>query len=575
MKATETKPWLKHYDPEKLKLQMPDLMIMDYLLWRNADNVNVVSLSYYDNEITFAEMYANICKTANAYASLGVKDGDVVVVVSATTPEIVYTFYALSMIGAIPDIIDPRYNPDGIRHFIDEAGAKLVLTLDVAYEKVIEAIPGSTVEKVIVLSPSESLPQPLKFLYGLKNPLKKDMPEGFMHWHDFVEQGKNFEVEYLHTGTDRCCVIVHTGGTTGMAKSVMLSHKNINNVHFQYRKSHMTSSYGKDKFLNVMPAFISYGLGYGVHLPLSSKMTSVIIPQLEPENLAKLLLKYKPADIAGTPAHMQVMIKDKRLKNADLSFFKNCCCGGDSIAVPIEEEVNAFLKAHGAPYPLTKGYGMTELSAVSTACMLNFNRLGSVGIPHADFLIAAFDPETGEELEIGQEGEICIHGPTMMLGYYKNQAETDHIIRTHADGLKWVHTGDLGYMDEDGYVFIKGRLKRMIINHDGFKIFPTALENVITKHEWVETCSVVGTKAVKHFRGQTPYAFVKLKDGCPKSEAEIEKELRELCLKDLPEYMQPEYYRFVKELEYTPIGKVDTKKLEAMALEDVTSTVTA
>ncbi len=568
MKATEAKPWLKYLDAEALKRKYPELSIVDYLLWRNIDRLESTALSYYDNKIDFIELYDHICRTANSYAAMGVKEDDIIVVVSACTPEIVYTFYGLSLIGAIPDMVDPRYSAEGIREYIEEVNARYVLTLDVAYDKVIEAIEGTNVEKVIVLSPSESLPFPLKPLYRLKNPLKKNMPEGFMSWSEFIEKGQDFKVEYMHDRQDRCCVIVHTGGTTGKSKSVMLSDRNINNVHFQYWKSLMANTKtGDDSFLNVMPPFIAYGLGYGVHLPVCSGMTSVIIPQLDPNELAKLVLKYKPADIAGAPAHFQIMMKDKRMKGADLSFFKNACVGGDAISIPAEQEVNKFLKEHNAKWNLTKGYGMTELSAVATACMLDVNRLGSVGIPHAEFLIAAFDPETGEELEIGEVGEICVHGPTMMMGYYNNPEETANIKRTHADGLEWIHTGDLGYMDEDGFVFIKGRSKRMIIRHDGFKVFPKAIEDVISENENVEVCAVVGTTDVGKVQGQVPVVFAKLKAECTKSADEVSAELKALCAKELPEYQQPEYFHIVKDLEYTGIGKVDFKKLEAMALE--------
>lgn len=568
MKATIVKPWLKYYDAEKLKMQIPELSIVDYLLWRNKDRMQMNALNYFDRNISLQEMYDNSLKTANAYAALGVKENDIVVVCSATTPEIVYTFYGLSLIGAIPNMIDPRYSAEGIREVIDEVDSHFVVTLDVAYDKVVEAVKGTNVEKVVVLSPAESLPPVKKFAYlKLKSPKVKNLPENFVDWADFFEAGKDHKVEYIHDRADRCCVIVHTGGTTGKSKSVMLSDRNINSIHFQYYKGLManTTSHGKDKFLNVMPPFIAYGLGYGVHLPIASGMTSVIIPQLEPKELAKLVMKHKPQDIAGVPAHIQVMIEDRRMRKADLSFFKNCCVGGDSIPVPAEEKVNEFLKAHGAKYPLTKGYGMTELAAVTTACMLDVNRVGSVGVPHADFLIAAFDPESGEELELGQTGEICVHGPTTMIGYYNNQTETDNIVRTHADGLKWVHTGDYGYMDEDGFVYIKGRIKRVIIRVDGFKVYPTIIEDVLSKCEKVSACAVVGMRDEKEIQGQVPCAFVALKPGCDAAEAEAE--LRELCRRDLAEYQQPAAIRIVDELPYTSIGKVDFRKLEEIALE--------
>ena len=399
--------------------------------------------------------------------------------------------------------------------------------------------------------------------------MKKNMPRGFLGWSEFIAQGKDFEVEYVHDQHAECCVIVHTGGTTGHPKSVMLSHDNINAVSFQFTKSLMKSirREGEDKFLNIMPPFVAYGLGYGVHIPLASGIPSVIVPKFEPENFAKLVLHHRPQDIAGAPSHFLTLINDPRMQRFDsCASFTNASCGGDSISLENEARVSEFFKAHGAPYPLTKGYGMTELAAVSTACMLTINRPGSVGIPHADVLIAAFDPETGEELEMGESGEICVHSPTMMMGYYNNPEETANILRTHKDGLKWIHTGDRGHMDEDGYVYIEGRIKRMIIRVDGFKIFPSALEAVITSCPDVLEATVVGTRAVGEVQGQVPHAFFTLRDECKKSGDEVAAELKALCEKKLAEYAQPKYFTCIDKMPMTTVGKIDFRALEEKSL---------
>lgn len=568
MKATESKPWLKYYKPEDLDLRMPELSIVDYLLWRNADRLDMPAMNYFDRIFDFYELFENIYNTANAYASIGVKQGDIVVVCAPTTPETIYTFYGLSLLGAIPNMIDPRYSALGMREYIEEVDCKYVMTIDVSYDKMVEAIHGTKVEKVIVLSPAESLSPIKRFAYCLKNPMKKNMPEGFIPWGEFLENGKDFETEYLHNHHDSCCVIVHTGGTTGRSKSVMLSHDAINAVSFQYTKCLMkyTRVSGKDKFLDIMPPFVAYGLGYGVHLPLGSAITTVIVPQFKVEEFAKLVLKHKPQDIAGAPSHFLTLLQDKRMKNADLSCFKNACAGGDAISLANEELVSSFLLKHKCPYPLTKGYGMTELAAVSTACMLDINRPGSVGIPHADFLIAAFDPETGEELEMGEVGEICIHGPTMMMGYYNQPEETAHIMRTHADGLKWIHTGDLGYMDEDGFLYIQGRIKRVIIRPDGFKVYPHVIEDAISSCPDVAMCTVVGTAAINDVQGQLPHAFFTLRPECTKSADEVIAELKKICVEHLVEYIYPEYYTCIDEMPMTAVGKVDYKELEKRAL---------
>jgi len=566
MKATQTKPWLKYADPELITRIMPQKTVLDYFLWRNEGRMDHPALNYYDRIFTLQDIYDNACKAANAYAARGVKKGDFVIVVAPTTPEIVYTFYGLCLLGAVPNMIDPRYSADGIRDFIKEVDAKFVLAVDVMYDKVIEAVKGTNVKDVVMLSPAESLPKLLHFGYLLKNPMKKNMPEGFIYWGDFIEQGKDCKVEYLHGHHDSCCIIVHTGGTTGRAKSVMLSHDNINAVSFQYHKSLMHNIHGSsDKFLDIMPPFVAYGFGYGIHLPVCSDQISVLIPSFDPKDFGKLILKHRPQNIAGTPSYFLVLINDKRMKKADLSCFKNACAGGDSISLENEKRVSDWLMAHGAKYPLTKGYGMTELSAVSTACFLDVNRPGSVGIPHADFLIAAFDPETGEELEMGQQGEICITGPTVMMGYYNQPEETANILRKHADGLTWVHTGDLGYMDEDGFVYIMGRLKRMFPDTTGYKIFPSVIEEGITKCADISECTVVGVDAIGEVQGKTPYAFFTLVEGCTKSAEQVAAEAKAICEENVVSYMWPKYYACIDKMPLTPIGKVDFKELERRA----------
>lgn len=569
MKATQARPWLKYYKREDLALEMPHLSIVDYLLWRNEGRMDMPALNYFGRIFSLAQAYENSCKSANAYACLGVKKGDIVVCIAPTLPETVYTFYGLSLLGACANMIDPRYSAEGIRKYIEEVNCKYVFAVDAVYDKVVEAVQGTSVEKVIVISPAESLPAAMRFAYCLKNPMKKNMPSGFLSWSAFFEQGKSFKVDYLHGHYDSCCVIVHTGGTTGSSKSVMLSHNNINAVSFQYTKCKMkyTRVFGEDKFLNIMPPFVAYGLGYGVHLPLCSAICSVIIPKFEPADFAKYIKKYQPQDIAGAPSHFLVLMNDRRMKHADLSCFKNACAGGDAISLQNEALVNKFLLDRKCPYPLTKGYGMTELAAVSTACMLDINRPGSVGIPHADFLIAAFDPETGEELEIGESGEICIHGPTMMMGYYQNPAETDNIMRIHSDGLKWIHTGDLGHMDEDGFLYIEGRIKRVIIRPDGFKVFPHIIEDAICSLPDVFTATVVGVSSVNDVQGQLPYAFFTLASGCEKSPQAVINEIKTICKTKLAEYVQPQYFTCLDKLPLTPIGKVDFLQLEKRAQE--------
>lgn len=564
LKPSVCKPWLKYYSEEDIRAEMPELSLYDFLYDCNKDNLDGIALNYFDREITYRELFENIQKTAQAYAAQGVKENDIVLVCAATTPEIIYSFYAMDLLGAIPNMVDPRYSPDGIREYIDEVHAKFVCTLDVAYPKVRQAVAGTDVEKVIIVSPADSLPKAKKALYRMAKPDRNQYDANCILWSDFIAAGGCQAFRTIPDRAHKCCVIVHTGGTTGASKCVMLCDNNFNALAFQFGHCRIKFRRGQ-RFLNVMPPFIAYGFGFGVHLPLCSGVTSIIIPELDPLKLASLILKYKPEHMAGVPAHYQYLLNDKRMNGKDLSFLINGCAGGDGISVPAELAVNNFFKAHNSKYPLTKGYGMTELCAVACACMSDINKPGSVGVPLVDTVVSIFDPDTGEELGFGEKGEICVCGPTMMLGYYGKPEETANVIRRHSDGRLWVHTGDIGSIDEDGFVFLDARIKRVIIRHDGFKVFPTIIENVVAEHPAVAVCAAVGTPDKTKPQGKLPVVHIVLKKGVTEAKEQIQEEIEQLCQKELPEYVQPALFQFHDTMPYTSIGKIDFRALEAVS----------
>ena len=564
VKPSVEKPWLKFYTDDDLSAEMPECSMYDYLYESNKDNLDGIALNYFDREISYRELFEQIQKTAQAYASQGVSENDVVIICSATLPEIVYSFYAMDLLGAIPNMVDPRYSPDGIREYIEEVDAKFVCTIDVAYSKVAEAVKGTKVQRVIVVSPAESLPPAKRVIYRLTNPDKNSYADNCVTWENFIAAGGCKALRMIPDRAKRCCVIVHTGGTTGSSKCVMLCDNNFNALAFQFGHCSIKFRRGQ-RFLNVMPPFIAYGFGFGVHLPLVSGVTSIIIPQLDPKKLAGLIAKYRPEHMAGVPSHYQYLLSDNKLKNRDLSFLVNGCAGGDAISVPAELEVNEFLRNHNCKYPLTKGYGMTELCAVACACMSDINKVGSVGIPLINTTVSVFDPETGKELSYGEKGEICVSGPTMMLGYYDKPEETANVIRRHDDGKLWVHTGDIGHIDEDGFVFIETRMKRVIIRHDGFKVFPSLIENVVAKHPAVEVCAAVAAPDKTKPQGKLPLVSIVLRKGVTESKEQIQMEIVHLCKKELPEYVQPAFYEFRDSMPYTPIGKIDFRALESAA----------
>lgn len=560
-KASVKKPWLKYYCKDDIKEEVPKCTLFDYLLKNNKDHLNDIAINYFDNTVTFKKLFDNIRETAKAYLALGVKKGDVVTICSVTTPEIIYSFYAMDLIGAIPNMVDPRTSAEGINEYIKEAKSKCVCVLSDAYPKIHEAVAETNVSKIVVVSPADSLKLAQRAAYHLTNRDRNEYSPSCIKWKKFMEGAGTALIKPAPYSREHCAAIVHTGGTTGTPKGVMLSDDAFNAISFQFGKSKIGLK-PRQRFLNVMPPFIAYGFACGVHMPLSNGLTAIIIPNLDPNKLGGLIMKYKPEHMCGVPVHYQVLANDKKMRHANLSFLLNTGAGGDSINIGAEEEVNRFLKEHGCKYPLAKGYGMTELCSATCNCMSDLNKPGSVGIPLIKNIISAFEPGTDRELDIGEEGEICITGPTIMLGYFGKQAETANVLHRHSDGRVWVHSGDIGYVDEDGFVFVDARIKRMIIRYDGFKVFPSMIENIISAHPAVEACSVVASQDKDQPQGNLPYVHIVLKKNVQESQMQINTEIIELCRNKLPEYAQPIGYKFCESLYYTPVGKVDYRKLE-------------
>lgn len=581
--ASQDKPWLKYYTASAIKSDMPKMTIFDYLCHRNKSNGEKTALNYFGRKITYQELIKNIYITADAFKSLGVKKGDIVTISMPSTPEVVYMFYALSLLGAVSNMVDPRTSEEGIEDYVKEVDSKLLVVIDVALKKVYNIKNNTNVENIVVVSPADSLPLALNLGYRAKEFMSQftsKSNDNFKNdncilWKNFFKMGlkHNKGVDniayigcypYPSYEENRPVVIVHTGGTTGKPKGVVLSNDSINCASYQCELAGFDFK-SEHNWLNIMPPFIAYGIGNGLHLPLLCGMEVIMIPQFKPEEFDKLLNKYKPNHMVGVPSHYSHLIESKKLQNADLSYIIAPTVGGDKMDEKLEKETNKFLSNHGCPYKVTKGYGLTEVNAAVAACNSNeSNEIGSVGIPFPKTVIAIFDPDTEEELRYDEIGEVCITGPNTMMKYFKNEDETQKMLRVHKDGLIWVHSGDLGKMTEDGKLFIHDRIKRMIIRSDGFKVFPNLIEDVILKHPMVETCKVVGVRDLAYSQGKLPKAHIVLKESSTVDENLILEELKNLCLKELPEYTQPVDYQIEKELPLTAIGKVDYVKLEEL-----------
>lgn len=560
--ASQAKPWLKYYDQKFIDQTLPALSAFEYVCQRSKNHLNDTALEYYGRKFTYADLIVNVKKTAAALRGAGVKKGDIITVVSIMTPEIIALFYAADMMGATLNLVDPRYSVEGIREYIEEVDSHLLVCLNVVYECCRQAAKRTNVEKVIVLSPADSLPPVMAVGYKLTTPDKNKYASNVIRWKQFIKGGEGQSTAAEPYDPDHACVVVHTGGTTGSPKGVMLTDDCFNGIALQFQAYPKLFHRGQ-KLMNVMPPFIAYGFACGIHLPLVLGFTVIIIPNLDPAKLGSLVLKHKPEHMFGVPTHYQQLAADPKLRDKDLSFIINYAAGGDSLSRGAEQTVNDFLAAHGARYPIAKGYGMTEVSSAATVAAGLDNKPGSVGIPMVNTVVAAFEPGTDQELPIGQRGELCISGPCLMKGYYNKPEETAILLRRHPDGRVWAHTGDMGYLDEDGFVYLDSRIKRMIIRHDGFKVFPSMIENVVSRHPAVHQCSVVGCADKDHTQGRLPFVYIVLKSDTTAKKKQVIRELERMCAEELPEYVQPVAYKFISSMPMTPVGKVDYRQLEA------------
>lgn len=554
------KPWLKYYSEEAIKASLPKCTIYEYIRQKNEGHENDIALMYFGKKISYATMFKEIERVANAFSAIGVKPGDIVTFVSITTPELIFSLYALNKIGAVCNMIDPRMSENTISELIKKANSNVLLVLDIFADKA-EKLKIGQDSMVILLEMAQSMPLNVKLGFSLKG--KKIIPT-FKHlrWKDFIKTiNTQNKVDSYAYQKDWPALIEYTGGTTGEPKGVVLSNDNINSVADQYKRSGIDLARGQS-WQTVSAPFIAYALVFSMHLPLSYGMICKIVIY-DPKTIAIDTVKNKYNHIAANPLVWETIIHLPEAQNRDFSHLIAPTTGADYMSVKLENEINTFLSSHGCSWKICQGYGLTEVaSGISVNISNECNRPGSVGIPFINTCVSIFDAETFEELPYGSNGEICISGPSVMLGYLKNEVATREMIKTHKDGSVWLHSGDLGHMDEDGFIFIDGRIKRMLVRYNGAKVFPPIIEKVIMTTDAVKKCVVVGKQDPENAVGQIPVAFVIISDSFTGKEDEIKKELIRICAEKLPEYAKPVEYHFVETFPVTPIGKVDYRALE-------------
>ena len=554
-------PWEKFYGKDYKGIEVPNMSIYEYLKEQNKDNMDGIALNYFNHKITFRHLFDDIDLFAKAMRSQGIRPGDVVTICMPNTPEAVIAFYAVNKIGAIANMVHPLSAEEEIKYSLNATDSVMIIAIDLAYKKIKEVIDETKVYKTIIVSAGDSMPKALKIGYKLTKGRKVEKPkssEDYMYWHEFLMKGKRYSEKVLaQTSKDQPAVILHSGGTTGVPKNILLSNGNINAVPEQ-AKIMLPELNSEDSMLAVLPLFHCFGLVVCVHVPLCLNANSILVPQFDAKRFDKLLTKYNPTLVPGVPTLFEALVTNKHMDNVDLSFIKYVVSGGDTLTPAKNEVVNNFLKEHNCHKTIIQGYGMTETTGPATFGALGTDVLGSVGISLPGNEIKIVNPTTREECKPGETGEILITGPGVMLGYLDNEKETNDMLEKDKKGKIWVHTGDLGYMNEDGILFFAQRLKRMLIV-SGYNVYPSHIEDVINSHPSVLNCGVIG---VPHpYKVQVPKAYIVLNSDV-KLSAKVKSDIKEYCQKNLAAYMMPKDFEFRESLPKTLVGKVNYRELE-------------
>ena len=561
-KKKRNEPWLDYYSREERKIKFTKKSIYNFMHDSEVIDKDFIAINYFDHRITYREFFANIDIVARGLREFGVKDGDIVTICLPNMPEAIYVFYACNKIGAVADIIHPLSSKEQVKFYLQESKSRYLFLVDFNYEKLRDIIPETLVYKTILVSPRESMPLALSIGYAITRGIKTKKPRHYEHeylsWKDFLIYGSLNKKEYsAKVKSDDLALILHSGGTTGTPKGIMISNYSFNAI-AQQGAVNVIDVRPQDKIVTILPIFHGFGLGICVHTPLCLGVETILMPEYDANRFYKIWKKDKPHVILGVPTLWEAMMSNKKFDNVDLSNLKYIISGGDYLRIPQEFRINKFLHEHGAKVNILKGYGMTESVAATCYTFPGTNEPGSIGIPMVGNSYKICNPETGEELPLGEEGEICVNGPTLMMGYLNNKEETDKILRRHDDGDLWLHTGDIGYIALNGVVYYTQRLKRMIVV-SGFNVYPAQIEEVISKHKMVDKVCVIG---IPHpYKMQVPKAIIVLKKDIKDKDGIID-ELKEMCKERLSVYSQPKEFEFRETLPKTLYGKVDYKNLE-------------
>ena len=560
LKKKPKAPWSKYYHKKDMDLRVPDVSLYDHFHNNLRNYPNKIAYDYYGTKVTYENLDKKIEECARAFLNYGIRKNDVVTICMPNTPEGVIAFLALNKIGAISNMIHPLSSENEIKNILIETGSVMLVLIDIDYCKVKNIIEDTDVYKIIMVRPSDSMPFLMKTVYDLSVGLKTELPrknDKYIFWKEFIQSASNYKSSYHFVGKKNTpAVMLHSGGSTGTPKAIVLSNGNFVTLVEQAKIVFEELEVG-DKCLSIMPIFHGFGLGVCVYTPLCVGAECILIPQFKASEFDKILNKYKPEFVIGVPTLFEAMLKSKKADKMRLNYLKYVISGGDTLSLSLEKKINEFLQDHGSMTRIVQGYGMSECLAAIALGIKNIPLYGCVGIPFPGCYIGMYSPDD-IEVPYGEEGEICITGPNIMLGYYNNEKETNAALHIHKDGNVWLHSGDLGIMNKNGFIKYTGRLKRMIIC-SGYNVYPVQIEELLESHPAIMQCTIIG---IPHpYKQEVPKAYLVLNKGYKESDNLIQ-ELKKLCEKNLPKYAKVYEYEFRKSLPKTLVGKVDFRKLQ-------------
>ena len=563
IKKTPEAPWKKYYKKEDMNITLKNENIYQFVKKKMEKNnfYDNIAINYYGNKMSYRNLFTYIDLCAEKFLMLGVKKYDIVTIISANIPEAVISFYALNKIGAVTNFLHPMLSENEIKDCLNLYKTKYLIGMDVGLFKINKIINSTSVQKVIVVSPSLSMKKFKKFIYKIisyKNRYHGFLDDRYISWSYFMKLNSRYKTINNLVKRDDPALILESGGTTGTPKGIVLSNGNINAATISVLND-LTDLDSTDRILGIMPIFHGFGFEISINDAFSVGAEVVLIPLFKSRKFDELLRKYKPTVLVGVPTLFEALTTNKNMDYINLSGLKYVISGGDTLSGERVLKINKFLYEHGSRTNLIQGYGLTEAVAAVSVDLKGASKPGTIGIPIPGVYIKIFEPNSEVPVPYEKDGEICVCGPIVMLGYFNNEPETNQVLKFHKDGNIWLHTGDIGSMDKDGFITYKQRLKRMIVT-SGYNVYPSRIEEVISTHEAVMTVSVIG---IPHpYKVEVPKAYIVLKKGYHKNE-DLINNIKELCKKNLAHYAIPKEFEFTNSLPQTIVGKIDFKKLQS------------